>query len=129
MIPVILESPYAARVATSVEDHERFARACMADCLQRGEAPLASHLLYTQPGVLNDTLPEEREKGIFAGYSWWSAAVKVVFYTDLGWSNGMLQANTRCAIQRKPYEERQLFTSEAERIAFFSKAEKSTAVD
>ena len=57
---VILESPYAG----NVELNERYARACMADCLRRGEAPYASHLLYTQPGVLDDLVPEQREIGI-----------------------------------------------------------------
>ena len=41
-----------------------YARACVADCLRRGEAPIASHLLYTQPGVLDDDVPEERAQGI-----------------------------------------------------------------
>jgi hypothetical protein len=30
----------------------RYAQLCVLDCLQRGEAPFASHLLYTQ--VLDD---------------------------------------------------------------------------
>ena len=47
---VILESPYAGDVETNL----RNARAAMRDCLLRGEAPYASHLLYTQPGVLDD---------------------------------------------------------------------------
>ena len=40
---VIVESPYAGDVAANVE----YARAAVADCLRRGEAPFASHLLYT----------------------------------------------------------------------------------
>lgn len=60
---VILETPYAGRVALNIE----FARACMADCLKRGEAPFASHLLYTQPGILDDTKSEERMLGISGG--------------------------------------------------------------
>jgi hypothetical protein len=54
---VIVESPFAGDVAANLS----YGRRCMADCLRRGEAPFASHLLYTQPGVLDDSLPEERQ--------------------------------------------------------------------
>ncbi len=67
---VILESPFAATEKHTVADHERYARACMRDCLERGEAPFASHLLYTQPGVLDDTKPDERALGMKAGFAW-----------------------------------------------------------
>lgn len=42
MILVLLESPYAGYV----ERNLAYARACARDCLLRGEAPFASHLLY-----------------------------------------------------------------------------------
>ncbi len=45
---VILESPYAGHVDANVA----YARMAMHDSLLRGEAPIASHLLYTQPDVL-----------------------------------------------------------------------------
>ena len=60
---VVIESPYAGQIARNVE----YARACMADSLRRGEAPIASHLLYTQPGILRDEVEGERELGINAG--------------------------------------------------------------
>ena len=82
---VILESPFAG----DLEANLAYARACMADCLKRGEAPFASHLLYTQDGVLDDTIPEERERGIHAGLVWGDVADKVVVYTDRGISTGM----------------------------------------
>jgi len=82
---VIIESPYAG----DVKRNEEYARACMADCLRRGEAPYASHLLYTQPGVLDDTIPAERKLGMKAGFAWAAAASKRVVYTDLGMSRGM----------------------------------------
>jgi hypothetical protein len=59
MIPVVIESPYAG----DVERNLRYVRACMRDCLLRGEAPYASHALYTQPDVLCDEIPEERQYG------------------------------------------------------------------
>ena len=82
---VIIESPYAG----DVERNLRYLRACMADCLARGEAPFASHGLYTQPGVLDDDVPEERLLGIAAGFAWRAVAEATVVYTDLGVSGGM----------------------------------------
>lgn len=82
---VIMESPFAG----DVERNTRYARACMADCLARGEAPFASHLLYTQPGVLDDTVPEQRSLGIDAGLAWGLNADATVAYQDLGVSTGM----------------------------------------
>lgn len=66
-----------------------YARAALADCLRRGEAPYASHLLYTQPGVLDDTKADERQLGITAGFAWRSRADATIVYTDFGISLGM----------------------------------------
>lgn len=85
MTRVILESPYAG----DVPRNEAYARACLRDSLLRGENPIASHLLYTQPGVLNDDLPEERDRGIAAGLAWLKVAEKSVIYQDFGISSGM----------------------------------------
>jgi hypothetical protein len=82
---VIIESPYAG----NVERNLRYLRACMADCLARGESPFASHGLYTQPGVLDDSVPAERELGIHAGFAWRGVADATVVYLDLGRSRGM----------------------------------------
>jgi hypothetical protein len=82
---VILESPYAGFVSLN----EAYARACLRDCLLRGEAPIASHLLYTQPGVLDDTKADERALGIEAGLLWGQFANATVVYTDRGISSGM----------------------------------------
>lgn len=82
---VILESPYAG----DVERNVAYARACVRDALSRGEAPIASHLLYTQPGILNDDVESERQWGIEAGLAWRAVAHATVVYTDLGVSRGM----------------------------------------
>lgn len=84
---VILESPYAG----DVEKNLAYARKCMRDSLMRGEYPLASHLLYTQEGILNDTVPEERELGIKTGFLWGREADRTVIYVDLGISPGMMR--------------------------------------
>lgn len=85
---VIIESPYAGDIETNIA----YARACVRDSLLRGEAPFASHLLYTQPGVLCDEDAAEREMGIMRGFVFHDVAVRHVFYVDLGMSFGMLCA-------------------------------------
>ena len=89
MIPVVVESPYAAPTLEGIERNLAYLRAALHDCLLRGEAPFASHALYTQPGVLRDEIPEERRLGIEAGLIWGDLAVKRVIYADLGITKGM----------------------------------------
>jgi hypothetical protein len=88
---VLIESPFAGNVETNV----RYARACVRDCLKRGESPIASHLLYTQEGILNDGDPDERKLGINAGLEWLIVANKSVVYVDLGISLGMSEGIKR----------------------------------
>lgn len=98
---VIVESPYAGEVELNVA----YARWALGDCLRRGaESPIASHLLYTQPGVLNDLIPEERALGIAAGLAWRRAADLSVFYLGRGWSNGMRAAVESARREGRPYE-------------------------
>ena len=101
---VILESPYAG----DIEGNIRYARAALCDCLKRGEAPIASHLLYTQPGVLDDLILSERALGIEAGLAWRAVAEAAIFYIDRGWSNGMLSARQMYENEGKPFEIRTL---------------------
>ena len=105
---VILESPFAASATHTVEQHIEYARACIRDSLGRGEAPIASHLLYTQPGILDDLIPEERQWGIHAGLAWKRVAEYQVFYTDLGWSRGMNYGRDYALDHNLKFEERQI---------------------
>lgn len=89
---VVIESPYAAVETRSVRFHVDYARRALRHSLDHGEAPFASHLLYTQPHVLDDSVPRERVRGIQAGYEVIARADLVAFYVDYGWSPGMLQA-------------------------------------
>lgn len=104
MILVLLESPYAGDVDTNIA----YARQCMRDCFERGEAPFASHLLYTQEGILNDLIPEERLQGINAGLTWGANAEKTVCYTDLGISRGMEYGIENARLASRPIEYRKL---------------------
>lgn len=90
---VVLESPFAGDIPGNVA----YARACIRDSLLRGEAPIASHLLYTQDGILDDSHPHERAHGINAGHAWIFKAEAMVVYTDRGISSGM-QAGITTAI-------------------------------
>lgn len=98
---VIIESPYAGEVTLNIQYAER----CMLDAIDRGECPLAGHLLYTR--VLKDEDPKERKRGIELHL----ALIELVFeahgrdapgdlddnratlavYTDRGITAGMMQ--------------------------------------
>lgn len=101
---VIIESPYAG----DIKINEEYARKAMRDCLFRGEAPYASHLLYTQDGVLDDGDKDQRKLGIEAGLCWGKMASKTVVYTDLGISEGMKQGIERAINEGREVEYRTL---------------------
>lgn len=88
-IRVVIESPLNAPTREGIEKNKEYAKACMVDSLKKGEAPYASHLLFDQPGILDEMSSEERMLGMQAGFSWGSAAHLVAVYIDLGISNGM----------------------------------------
>lgn len=92
---VVIESPYAGDVEANVA----YAKRCVLDCLKRGEAPYASHLFFTQPGLLDDKSAEERALGIAAGLAWGESADIVAVYVDLGITSGMRQGIQR-ALER-----------------------------
>lgn len=102
---VILESPYAGSIHTNTE----YAQECMRDCLLRGEAPYASHLLYTQDNVLDGTIPDERSLGIRAGMAWGAKADKTVVYVDREISGGMKYGILKAESLGRPVEFRSLY--------------------
>ena len=106
---VIIESPYAGNVQVNTD----YARACVRDSLRRGEAPIASHLLYTQPGILDDLVEVERLKGINAGLAWISVADASVVYTDNGVSSGMKYGISAAEESGIPVEYRSLHDERA----------------
>lgn len=80
---VVIESPLAG----DFERNIKYARLCALDCLNKGEAPYASHLFFIQ--MLSDEIRMERDLGIKAGFYWANAASKRVVYEDFGISEGM----------------------------------------
>ena len=109
---VVVESPFAG----DVERNLRYVRAAMHDCLIRGEAPYASHALYTQEGVLDDDIPEERELGIHAGFAFRSQCQKTVVYEDLGISRGMQYGIDHAEKLGHPVEYRKLPADVMEKV-------------
>jgi hypothetical protein len=110
---VIVESPYAGHGWWPLSlwrrrRNIRYARACVADCLKRGEAPFASHLLYTQPGVLDDGNAAQRQHGILAGLAIGARADASAVYADLGISGGMRQGIMAAYNVNRPVEYRTL---------------------
>lgn len=104
---VIVESPYAGNVLRNLA----YARLALLDCLRRGEAPFASHLLYTPEGVLDDLKPDERKLGIEAGLAWGDKADATIVYDDLGISLGMQLGIDRAKAAGRPVEWRRLLRS------------------
>lgn len=101
---VLIESPYAGDIEANIA----YARAAMWDCLERGEAPYASHLLYTQVGVLDDSDPAQRKRGIEAGLLWGRFAQATVVYGDRGISAGMQHGIDRAIAEGRPVEYRSI---------------------
>lgn len=108
---VIVESPFAGGFA-----NVKYARECVRDCINRGESPFASHLLYTQKGLLNDQIAEERRAGINAAVGWLEVADYVAVYMDLGITPGMVIGITRAVKLGKPIRLRWLRESRKEEV-------------
>ena len=85
MKKVIIESPFKGDYGRN----KAYLLLCITDSLERGEAPFASHLFYTQ--MLDDNNPDDRVLGIKAGLIWADTADLIAIYTDLGISSGMRQ--------------------------------------
>jgi len=101
---VTIESPFNGDSKVNIE----YAKKCMRDCFMRGEFPFASHLLYTQEGILDDKIPEERNLGIEAGLKWSKLSDATIVYTDLGISKGMKEGIERAKQEGRTVEFRAL---------------------
>lgn len=108
MIRVIIESPFGSPDDEVVKANIEYARKCVGDSVRRGEAPIASHLLFTQPGILDDRVPGERKLGIEAGLSWYAVADACVCYIDRGISRGMEQGIARAYKHNLPVHKRSI---------------------
>lgn len=103
-----IKLPNGNEVLIDRQGNIKYARACMHDSLKRGEAPFASHLLYTQEGILDDDIPEERDLGIRAGLEYKRGTDATIVYTDRGISQGMVWGIRFAEDIAHPVEYRQL---------------------
>lgn len=103
---VVLESPFAGSSPEELDRNRLYLLAALKDSLDRGESPIASHRIW--PGVLDDELPWERERGLHAGWAWMRACDAVVVYSDRGLSPGMIRGIAQARLVGKPVEQRWL---------------------
>jgi len=82
---VIIESP----CTREWERNRNYANRALRDSINRGEAPIASHVLLAFSGALDDADPEQRAAGMAAGFAWIESSDLVAVYADWGISNGM----------------------------------------
>ncbi len=89
---VVIESPHRGEGESfgDLEANKGYARDCLRNSLLRGEAPFASHLLYTE--VLDDDKPAEREAGLIAARAVIPRADRLCVYIDRRISEGMREA-------------------------------------
>jgi hypothetical protein len=109
----VLESPYGAPTPDGVARNVSYAKRAFADCLRLGDAPIASHLLFTQDGILDDAKPDERKLGMAAGHAWIPVAEAMVVYSDHGISDGMCEAVKIAAEYGVPVEYRKIGKEES----------------
>jgi hypothetical protein len=98
---VIIESPYSG-----FDSNRAYLRLCLLDSLNRGEAPYASHGLYTW--CLDDNDAEQRAKGMKAGFAWTEKADLCAVYEDFGVSTGMQIGIQNAAAWGIPIEYRKI---------------------
>lgn len=103
----LIESPYAG-TPEEILENEAYARHAVKDCLSKNEIPFASHILYTQPGVLDDTQSAQRRLGIEAGLIMGQLCQKTALYEDRGITLGMEEGVERAMSFGRSVEHRNL---------------------
>jgi len=83
--PVFVASPYRGNMSL----HLDYAEACEEDSISRNEVPFLPHK-SALVRIYDDNDPAQREKGINAGKAVMDKFKHAVFYTDIIWSDGML---------------------------------------
>lgn len=105
---VVVESRFAGATPKDLLINKKFTLACMRDCIKRGEAPYASHVIYAHSYIVDDFVAYERALGIYAGFLWGDFAHKTVVYTDLGISSGMQEGIIHAQNKNRVIEYREL---------------------
>ena len=89
-----IASPYQAKTPAGLVTNISYARAATRHSFFLGEHPFTPHLLYTQEGILQDAIPEDRALGLSAGKAWLKRAERLAVYKDFGISEGMREEIT-----------------------------------
>jgi len=82
---VYILSPWRADDSIDQSINKVYALCCLKDSIDRGETPIAVHLLY--PQVLDEE--SDRGTGISLGFNWIARVDYCVVYTNRGVSEGM----------------------------------------
>jgi hypothetical protein len=95
--PVVYESPFASTDLDTFARNIAYARLLIREgATGYNEAGIASHVIWTQPGILRDTVESERNLGIACGIVFANMAkqgiIGHIYGIDLGWSKGMLKS-------------------------------------
>lgn len=78
----ILVTPFMAEDPSNASKMNRYAIRATKDSLNKNEAPLASHLFFSE--VLNVKNPIERDIGLHSQLMWMRSAKLVAVYSDFG---------------------------------------------
>lgn len=103
---VMIESPFHSDNPETHRAYKLYLMRAVYDCLQRKEAPFASHGFYTL--FLNDKDQREREQGMACGFAWQQAAQLVAVYEDYGISKGMWEGISNAFKHDLKVEHRQI---------------------
>ena len=115
---VCIESPFKPASILDLEpkkailENIRYAQACMADSVKRGEYPLVPHLLYLQQGILSGPPVKQRETADSASRAWAERADVTAVYLDHGVTDGMKTGQEAAAKAGRPVIERWLFSKQ-----------------
>lgn len=102
-IPVILESPFRGDSKTNTE----YVKLAIKDSVERGESPIAFHLLYSDVYDINN--PQHNIIVKKLKEAWEAISKKTVVYTDEGVSDGMLDGIASSAARGKEIEFRKIY--------------------
>lgn len=129
--PVVYESPFASMDFDTFARNIAYARLLIREgATGYNEAGIASHVIWTQPGILRDTVESERNLGIACGIVFANMAkrgiIGHIYGIDLGWSKGMLRSKEYVLANGGEIAERRL-AGPGER--FYSRLDFEVALD
>lgn len=101
---VLVVTPFMAEDPAKAAKMNRYALRATKDSLGKNEAPLASHLFYSE--VLNVRNPIERDIGLQSQLTWLKAADIVAVYLDFGITPAMQVAINAAVLKNKRIEYR-----------------------